>query len=268
MRRALVAILIVASACSPKNSQTQTETFVVASTTSTQDSGFLAAVGPAFEAAYPRYRPKVVAVGSGEAIELGRRGDADVLLVHSPDDEKKFMEEGRGVSRSPVMRNDFVVAGPADDPAGIHSSPNTAEAFRRIANQRAPFVSRGDESGTHKKELKTWAAAGIGPAGDWYLSTGQGMAETLTVASQRLAYVLTDTATFTVVHQKSGLDVLYGGDPTLVNPYSVIPVRNARHLQAALAFARWITGRQGQKFIAEFGRQQYGASLFVPTASK
>lgn len=283
-------VLIALVACStqtatPTKTPSKVETFVLASTTSTQDSGFLDAVGPVFEKAYPQYRIKVVAVGSGEALNLGRKGDADVLLVHSPDDEVKFMSEGFGLWRKPVMRNDFVIVGPRNDPAGADpcqdltepkpisrscpsgASPVSATAvFQKIAAAKSPFVSRGDQSGTQKKELKIWAAAGINPSGDWYLSSGQGMAETLRLASEKRAYTLTDTATFTAVAKTVDLAVVFAGDPALKNPYSVIPLKNAQHQAAGLAFANWITSPAGQRFIYGFGRKQYGRALFVPTA--
>lgn len=264
--RPVIAALAVLVACAPRTATPSAETFVLASTTSTQDSGLLDALTPAFERAFPRYRLKIVAVGSGEAMDLGRRGDADVLLVHSPDDEEIFMREGRGVSRQPVMRNDFVIAGPRADRAQVRRASGGADAFRRIARAGARFVSRGDESGTHRRELRTWKAARVAPAGAWYLEAGQGMAETLAIASELRAYVLTDTATLTVVRRSVDLRALLRGDPSLINPYSVIPVKLARHLSAATAFARWITGPQGQGLIAEFGRGAYGAPLFLPAA--
>lgn len=264
MKRIPPLLLLICLACGPGGSR---DTFVLASTTSTQDSGLLDALTAEFEKDFPQHRVKVVAVGSGEAMELGRRGDADVLLVHSPDDEEEFMAAGLGVSRRPVMSNDFVIAGPLADLAGIAGSPVAAEAFIRIANTRSPFVSRGDQSGTHRRELKTWVAAGVNPSGEWYSETGQGMAETIIIASERNAYLLTDIATFTVVNEKAALGVLFRGDPLLVNPYSVIPVKAARRSDAARAFADWITGAEGQTFIGHFGADEYGAPLFVPATN-
>lgn len=263
---ALVSVVLALGASCARGpaEESRAETFVLASTTSTQDSGLLDALVPAFEKVAPRYRAKVVAVGSGEAMDLGRRGDADVLLVHSPDDERKFMDEGLGLFRKAVMRNDFVIAGPSQDPGPIRSSANAEQAFLRIAQSRSLFVSRGDESGTHERELKTWGAAGLSPSGSWYLESGQGMAETLTIASERGCYVLTDTATFTVMKNKVNLEILFSGDSKLINPYSVILAKRARRLDAGVAFAEWITGTAGQRFIGEFGRGEYGEPLFVP----
>jgi tungstate transport system substrate-binding protein len=263
-------VLVALVACSTQgaNTSTQTptkvETFVLASTTSTQDSGFLDAVGPVFEKAYPKYRIKVVAVGSGEALNLGRKGDADVLLVHSPDDEVKFMDEGYGLWRKLVMRNDFVIVGPKSDPAAAALITSAAAAFGKIAAAQSPFVSRGDQSGTHKKELKLWAAAAVTPSGSWYLSSGQGMAETLRITSEKRAYTLTDTATFSAVAKTVDLAIVFAGDPALKNPYSVIPLKNAQHQAAGLTFANWIISPAGQRFIYGFGRKQYGKALFIP----
>jgi tungstate transport system substrate-binding protein len=262
----IVFVAIVLTQCT-REEQASRQTFVVASTTSTQDAGLLDALTPAFERANPHLRTKVVAVGSGEAMELGRRGDADVLLVHSPKDEEQFMQEGRGLSRTPVMSNDFVIAGPTSDSAEIRSSPNGVEAFTRIAGTQSLFLSRGDESGTHRRELDLWKRAGIVPRGRWYLSSGQGMAETLMIASEKRAYVLTDTATFKVVQGKAGITTLFSGDEILVNPYSVIPVMGSRKGKAAQVFAEWISGPEGQDFIGAFGKDRFGSPLFEPAGA-
>lgn len=268
--RTLAAAFLLFVGCSfapPKSAgEASSGTFVLASTTSTQDSGLLDALTREFEKEHS-LRVKVVAVGSGEALDLGRRGDADVVLAHSPDGEKEFMDEGYGVYRKSVMRNDFVIVGPEDDPAAVRGETNAVEAFTQIAKREALFASRGDESGTHTRELKTWKSSGIQPGGSWYLQTGQGMAETLIVASERNAYTLTDTATFTVMATKVNLEVLVEGDQFLVNSYSVILPTKARKPDAGDAFAQWIVGPGGQSFIREFGRRRYGAPLFVPIAS-
>lgn len=265
--RWLASLLIVLAACAAP-SVSGGEPFVLASTTSTQDSGLLDSLTRAFEAAHPGLRVKVIAVGSGEALELARHGDADVLLAHSPAQEERFMQEGFGVYRRAVMRNNFIVVGPGSDPAGVRRSGNAGEAFASIARSGAEFVSRGDESGTHARELAIWERAGVGDLGRWHLETGQGMGETLVVASERGAYTLTDTATYRVMERRLRLEVLLPNDPELVNPYSVIPVRRAGKPKAAAAFAQWITGPRGQAFIGEFGRKEYGAPLFVPTANR
>ncbi|MBC7293877.1 MAG: substrate-binding domain-containing protein, partial [Thermoleophilia bacterium] len=201
---------------------------VLASTTSTQDSGLFNVLIPAFNQAYPQYRVKVVAVGSGEALKLGETGDADVLLVHSPDAEKQFMAQGFGVERKAVMYNDFIIVGPPDDPAGIKGMKSAAQAFAAIAQAKATFYSRGDNSGTHSKEKAVWKAAGISPAGSWYKTTGQGMGETLTIADQTGGYTLTDRGTYLSRKDSLGLQVLVEGDKALFNQYHVITVKKAR----------------------------------------
>lgn len=263
--RKWIALTLLLSSCGSADSALPTS-FVVASTTSTQDSGLLDAMAPEFEKANPALRPKVIAVGSGEAMELGRRGDADVLLAHSPKDEVRFMQEGKGILRDPVMSNDFVIAGPASDPAAIGDAMDAAGALLRIARSRKPFLSRGDESGTHVREIEIWAESGLTPRGTWYLESGQGMAESLMIASEKATYVLTDSATFTVMEGRLNIIRLFAGDPLLVNRYSVIPVTNARRQQAAVEFASWLTGPLGQEFIRNFGRKEHGVSLFVPAS--
>jgi tungstate transport system substrate-binding protein len=240
---------------------------VLASTTSVQDSGLLDDLIPRFEKDHPELRAKVVAVGSGEAIDLGRRGDADVLLVHSPKQEEEFMNEGLGTFRKKVMRNNFVIVGPAEDPAAVSRAADATDAFRRIATGQSAFVSRGDESGTHQKELQLWEKSGSEHTGGWYLESGQGMGETLAVAGQKAAYVLSDTASFKVMADRIPLKVLLEGDPFLTNPYSVIPVKSARHPSAALAIADWLTGERGQSAIRSFGVNLYGGRLFEPDIS-
>lgn len=249
------------AACAP--SAASSDVIVLASTTSTQDSGLLDALTAAFENGHPGLRVKVVAVGSGEALDLGRRGDADVLLVHSPQDEAKFMAQGHGLSRTTIMRNDFVVAGPRDDPASVSGSSGAAEAFTRIAVSRMPFISRGDESGTHRRELSVWDEAAIAPGGDWYYEAGAGMAETLVIAAEKSAYILTDTATLRAT--KPVVETLLSGDNTLVNLYSVIPVASARS-KAAGTLAQWLVSPESLAVIGSFGKDRLGISLFEPVA--
>lgn len=269
MRRAAkigLVVLIGMTSCTSASSHSGT-TFVVASTTSVQDSGLLDVLVPSFESDYPNLRAKVVAVGSGEAMDLGKRGDADVLLVHSPKQEENFMNDGLGLFRGRVMKNNFVIAGPESDPADISGAPDASAALKRISVAPSRFLSRGDESGTHQRELDIWARAGVEPWGDWYVESGQGMAETLAIADQTAAYALTDSATFRVMARRISLEILFRGDPVLVNPYSVIPVKSARHKDAALAFAGWVTGQKGQQVIRDFGAKEYGSSLFEPDAA-
>lgn len=222
---------------------------------------------PRFERDHPELRAKVVGVGSGEAIDLGRRGDADVLLVHSPKQEREFMDEGLGTFRKKVMRNNFVIVGPAEDFAAVSLAASATDAFHRIATAGRPFMSRGDESGTHQKELQLWEMSGADHSGGWYIESGQGMGETLAIAGQKAAYVLSDTASFKVMADRISLKVLLEGDPFLANPYSVIPVKAARHPSAAIALADWLTGTRGQNAIRSFGVKQYGGRLFEPDTS-
>jgi tungstate transport system substrate-binding protein len=242
----------------------------LATTTSTQDSGLLDELLPMFEQ-QSGIKVKVVAVGSGQAMELGRRGDADVLLVHSPAAERRFMEQGFGAKRLAVMYNDFVVVGPAEDSAQIKATPVAAEAFKDVAAGKTPFVSRGDDSGTHTKEREIWKAAGLQPEGDWYISAGAGMAQALRVANERQAYILTDRATYLTLKNELDLVVLVEGDERLLNRYSVITINPARHphvqVDEAARFAEFMVSAKGQTTIGAFGVERFGQRLFVPDAA-
>jgi tungstate transport system substrate-binding protein len=255
------AALLAAAGCRSE----QAPTLTLATTTSTQDSGLLDVLVPRFRRE-TGIEVKVVAVGTGQALELGRRGDADVLLAHDPDAEAKFVAAGFGLGRRPVMWNDFVLVGPPADPAGVKGQASAAAALARIARARAAFVSRADESGTHAREKAVWRRAGVEPQGDWYLRAGAGMAQVLRVASEKRAYALTDRGTF--LAQRRGLDlaVLLEGDPLLVNPYSVILVNPAKHAhirqEAARRFADFLLAAETQKVIADFGKDRFGQPLF------
>ena len=245
---------------------------LVASTTSTKDSGLFEALLPAFEQAYPSYKVKVNAVGTGEALKLGEKCDVDVVLVHAPESEKEFVADGFGTERREVMYNDFIIVGPGGDPAEVETSPNAAEAFQKIATTRSDFVSRRDDSGTNKKELQIWEKSGVvNPTGVWYKSTGQGMGETLRVASETDSYTLTDRGTWLSMKDRlPGITVLLEGDPILFNQYGVIPV-NPEHcpginVQGAADFADWLVSPEGQNDIGGFGIDKYGQALFVPNA--
>jgi tungstate transport system substrate-binding protein len=239
---------------------------ILATTTSTQDSGLLDELVPRFQKD-SGCSVKTIAVGSGEALELGERGDADVLLVHSPEAEEEYMQGGHGTSRKAVMHNDFIVVGPADDPAKIKGMRSAAEAFTRIAKAEAPFASRADESGTHTKELSLWEAAGIEPAGSWYIETGQGMGETLTIASQKQAYTLSDRGTY-LATETLDLELLVEGGKDLLNPYHVIVVKGESvNRTCAQQFSDWITSPRTQREIGRFGVKQYGEPLFVADAA-
>lgn len=238
---------------------------LLATTTSTQDSGLLDELLPSFEKT-SGCSVKTVAVGSGEAIELGKRGDADALLVHSPADERKFMAASHGASRKPVMHNDFVVVGPPDDPAQVKEAAGATEALTRIAEAQTPFASRGDDSGTHSKELALWDTAGTEPGGSWYLETGQGMGQTLTIADQKQAYTLSDRGTF-LATDNLGSRLLVEGGRELLNLYHVIVVRGEKVNEAcARKFSDWITEPATQSEIKRFGVAEYGEPLFFPDA--
>jgi tungstate transport system substrate-binding protein len=264
LRLAVLAALAPAGCSSPPPAQSLT----LATTTSARDSGLLEeALVPLFQER-TGIEVKVVAVGTGQALGLGRRGDADVLLVHDPEGEQKFVDEGFGVGRRPVMWNDFVVVGPPADPAGVRGQTSAAAALSRIAAAGAPFVSRGDESGTHVRERATWKRAGVEPGGDWYLRAGDGMAAVLRLASEKRAYALSDRGTY--LAQRKGLDlaVLCEGDPALVNQYSVIRVNPEKHphvrSEAAARFADFLLDPAAQAVIADFGKDRFGAPLFFP----
>ncbi len=239
---------------------------VLATTTSVQDSGLLEVLLPPFEK-QAGVKVKVLAVGTGQALELGRRGDADVLLVHAPDLERAFVKEGHGVHRRSFMYNTFVLVGPADDPARVRGRKSVVDAFRAIADTKSPFVSRGDRSGTHVKELGIWKAAGISPGGAWYLEGGAGMAATLRLASERGAYTLSDRATFLVWREKLALKILLEGDPLLRNTYSVIVVNPKKHPGVAVAlaeaFSDYLFSKQARRIIREFGKRKFKEPLFT-----
>lgn len=244
----------------------ETTEVVLASTTSTEDTGLFGELIPAFEDAYPQYTVSVVAVGTGQALEIGRAKDADVLLVHAKADEEEFVAEGYGTERRDVMYNDFIVVGPQADPAGVAGTGDAAAAFAAIADGGHTFASRGDDSGTHKKELKIWETAGIEPAGDWYNSIGQGMGEALTFTSESEGYTLSDRGTYLAMRDRLDLVIAVEGDSLLFNPYGVVVVTDANNKEGAQAFADWIVSEEAQQLISEFGVAEYGEPLFVPNA--
>lgn len=245
-------------------------TMTLATTTSTEDSGLLDVIIPVFEKEY-KVKVKVLAVGTGQALEIGKRGDADVLLVHDRKAEEEFMAQGYGVNRKNVMHNEFLIVGPAGDPAEIKGMTNAKEAFKKIASKKATFISRGDQSGTHKKELEIWKALGTVPMESWYVEAGQGMGETLMMADEMNAYTLTDEATYLSWREKINLKVMVRGDEVLTNPYGVIAVNPTKYpgvnYQAAMDFIDFVTGPKGQSLIASFGKERYGKPLFTPDAN-
>ena len=241
---------------------------ILATTTSTQDSGLLDYLLPGFEEETGA-AVDVIAVGTGQALQIGMDGNADVLLVHARAREDEFMAAGDGTRREDVMYNDFVLVGPAADPAGVAGMTDAAAAMTKIAEAQAPFISRGDESGTHSKELSIWKKAGIEPAGDWYVAAGQGMGAVLTMANEQQAYTLSDRATYLArTLEGTELEVLVEGDTALFNPYGVITVNPEKNpnINADLAnqFVDWIISVPTQEQIAAFGADEFGQSLFIP----
>jgi tungstate transport system substrate-binding protein len=249
--------LLAAGPGTPLSAATS-DAITVVSTTSTENSGLLDVLLPAFTAD-TGIRVRLISVGTGQALRIGRNGDADALVVHHPASERAFVAAGHGLERRPVMWNDFVLVGPAADPAGVRGSADAASALARVAAAAAPFVSRGDESGTHAKERELWAAAGVDPATGgrgWYRETGAGQGASLNIASAMAAYALTDRATWLRFGNKGPLELLVAGDPRLDNPYSAILVNPARHphvrAAAARRFVDWLTGETGQTLIAGY----------------
>lgn len=269
MRRVLLPLLLVLCGA-PLAAQARRDV-ILATTTSTQDTGLLDSLVPRFEAGCG-CRVKTIAVGTGQALALGARGEADVVLVHAPTLEQRYVAEGRFRNRRLVMTNDFVLVGPAADPAGLRQATSLKEAFQRLAAGNAPFASRADSSGTNILELAQWKAAGLNPSGGWYLQVGQGMAATLRIASEKGAYTLTDRGTYLAVRQSLALAVLYQGAPELLNIYHVMEVNPEAfpnvNQAGGRAFADFMVSPQAQEFIRTFGAARFGQPLFTPQAGK
>lgn len=250
--------------------QAAEKTLILATTTSTQDSGLLDFLIPIFEK-QSGYTVKTIAVGTGEALAMGSRGEADVLLVHAPAAEKELMTHGHGGRRLPVMHNDFVLVGPSEDLAKVKGSSGAVVALKTIAQARALFLSRGDNSGTHKMEQTLWKQSGITPEGEWHLESGQGMGETLRIADQKGGYTLADRGTYLTMKKGLRLVILVEGDPALKNYYSVIEVSSTRHPKAnaegAKAFADFLVSDPIQRYIGKYGVDEYGQPLFFPDNS-
>jgi len=244
---------------------------ILASTTSANDTGLLDTLIVIFEQ-QTGYRVKIISVGTGAALELGRRGEADVMLVHAPQAEKDMVAAGYAMNRTFLMVNDFVIAGPENDPAGIKGMASPVEALTRISRQRARFVSRGDDSGTHKVEMAFWQQAGIAPSGAWYIESGSGMGATLRMAHEKQAYLLTDRGTFLVHNDRNkGMSVLTEGAPELLNPYHMLLVNPEKYpavnADGARAFIEFMTSQQTQEFICTFGVDRFGQPLFYNATS-
>lgn len=273
----LTLLALVLTSCSPSTNPTAAPTpanpnLILATTTSTQDSGLLDILIPLFQEK-TGYVVQTVAVGTGAALKMGEEGNADVLLVHAPASEKTLMENGFGKDRFLVMHNDFVIVGPADDPAGIKGTADVVEAFNKLASSGQTFISRGDDSGTDKMEKSLWVKTGVDPSGQaWYLESGQGMGATLTLASEKSAYTLTDRATFLANQANLQLSILFEGVPALLNVYHVITVNPDKwplvNYEGAMAFANFMTSAETQVVIGQFGMDKYGQPLFFPDADK
>jgi len=259
----VTAIMLAAVFCAPIEARLK-----LATTTSTDNSGLLNVLLPPFEKMFD-VRVDVIAVGTGKALTLGKNGDVDVVLVHARSAEDQFVAEGYGVNRRDVMYNDFIILGPSHDPAGVKAMKDAVAALRSISEKKIPFASRGDDSGTHKRERALWKEAEIEPAGDWYMETGQGMGATLQVANEKRAYTISDRGTYLAYKDKIEMVILVQGDTDkLANPYGVIAVNPAKHPHVnyvnAMALIGWITSVEGQKIIGNYKR--FGELLFYPTA--
>ncbi|HUF00594.1 MAG TPA: substrate-binding domain-containing protein [Anaerolineales bacterium] len=273
----LLAFVVLLSACAPAApaapAAPSNPNIILATTTSTQDSGLLDVLVPMFQD-QTGYTVQTIAVGSGQAMTMGQEGNADVLLVHAPASEVEFMEGGFGKDRALVMHNDFIIVGPAADPAGIKGK-TVLDALSAIVNGNAAFVSRGDDSGTHKAEINLWKRTGFDPRAAvpaWYLETGQGMGATLMIGSEKGAYTLTDRATYLSNNANLQSEILVEGDNALLNVYHVITVNPDKwpkvNYEGALAFSKFMTGAVTQEIIGKFGVDKYGQPLFYPDADK
>ena len=257
--------------CVPGQETVEETNLNLATTTSTVDTGLLDYLIPRFEA-QTGYNVKVFAVGSGEALAMGARGEADTLLTHSPKSERSLVEKGYLINRKLVMHNDFVIVGPPDDPANIRGLKSAVEAFKRIAQKHALFISRGDYSGTNVKEMAIWERAGITPEGNWYKLARAGMAQTLMLASQQKGYTLSDRGTYLAQRRNITLDILVEGDKILLNFYHVMQTNPQKfpqvNAQGGRAFVEFMVAPETQEIIGNFGKRLYGQALFIPDAGK
>jgi tungstate transport system substrate-binding protein len=270
-RYLLGIVLVFASFPAADAADASKRNVILSTTTSTQDSGLLDVLVPLFEK-QTGYAVKTVSVGTGQALALGAKGDADVVLVHAPSLEKKYAAEGTLLNRRLVMYNDFIIIGPKEDPAKIRATKSAAAALQAVAGGKANFVSRGDNSGTHTLEKALWKAAGIDPKGAWYIEAGQGMGATLGIANERNAYTISDRGTYLAFGKRVSLPVLLQGDRALLNIYSVLeanPANGARvNAAGGKAFADFMVSAHTQKVIQSFGVEKFGQPLFVPVAGK
>jgi tungstate transport system substrate-binding protein len=268
-----LAVFFIGSMIRPnaEGAEPKDKNVILSTTTSTQDSGLLDVLGPLFEK-QTGYSVKTVSVGTGQALALAAKGDADVALVHAPSLEKKYVAEGKLLNRRLVMYNDFVIIGPKDDPAKIKSAKTALAALKLIEQSKSRFVSRGDNSGTHTLEKSLWKQAGIQPKGDWYIEAGQGMGATLGIANERDAYAITDRGTLLALRKRVNLPILVEGDKELLNIYSVMEVNPANgprvNTAGGKAFADFMISPPAQTAIKSFGVEKFGQPLFVPVAGK
>jgi len=267
MKKYLVIFLLFTLALGLASRGLAQERLKISSTTSTDNTGLFQVLNPPFEKRFG-CRVDVVAVGTGKALKIGEMGDSDVVFVHSRPAEDAFVAAGHGVNRRDIMYNDFIIIGPANDPAGIRGTRDAKKALTAIAQAGAPFISRGDDSGTHKKEKSLWKKAGVVPKGRWYSEAGQGMGAVIQIANEKLAYTLADRGTYLAYRNKTSLEILCEGDPDLFNPYGIIAVNPAKHPHVnyimAMAYIGWVTSPEGQKIIREFGKEKFGQALFIP----
>jgi tungstate transport system substrate-binding protein len=276
MRRQKLLLLAVFLSClildpTAEAAESKDKNVILSTTTSTQDSGLLDVLVPLFEK-QTGYSVKTVSVGTGQALALAAKGDADVALVHAPSLEKKYVADGKLLNRRLVMYNDFVILGPKDDPAKIKPAKTALAALKLIEQSKSPFVSRGDNSGTHNLEKSLWKDAGITPKGDWYIEAGQSMGATLGIANERNAYTITDRGTYLALRNRVTLPILVEGDRVLLNIYSVMEVNPANGPRVNTAggkvFADFMVAPQTQNVIKSFGVEKFGQPLFVPVAGK
>jgi len=271
----VAAAMLVGCGSSSNSSATSapgggSKAIILATTTSVEDSGLLDQLVPEFQR-QSGYTVKTVAVGSGQALAMADRGEADVVIAHDPETEKQLVNTGKA-TQSVLMHNDFVVIGPSSDPAGIKQATTAADALKRISEKQAAFISRGDKSGTNSFELKQWKAANTTPSGSWYQESGQGMGQTINIASQKQAYTIADRATYLATKDSSGLAILYQGTPDMLNVYDVLPVTakagSRVNVSGGEAFAEFMLSPAVQKEIGEFGKAKYGIALFDPDAGQ
>ena len=266
----VLLVLILLVGCGGEKSEAG-DSIILSTTTSTQDSGLLDYLLPKFEEE-TGIEVKVIAVGTGKALQMGKEGEADILLVHAKESEEEFVQEGHGLERHDVMYNDYILVGPKEDPLNLKSDyPNDIlEGLKALAETETEFVSRGDDSGTHKKELSIWKEAGIEPEGDWYISAGSGMGDVLKIADEKKAYTITDRGTYLSMKDNLDLEIIIEGDENLFNQYGIIPVDPDKsdkiNSEGAKKFMDWMLSDKVQELIGEFGVEEYGMPLFIPNA--